>query len=412
VNWKRWLWIVLTAAVVIAALAFGFRAQPVEVESAAIRRGPMQVTVEEDGKTRLRNRYVISTPVAGYARRLRWKAGDRIQSGDVVAVLEPLRADVLDPRSREQTEARVRAGQATLAAAESRIATLEEQARSARVDLDYWRRQLQREEKLRASGDVPAERVDRSRTEAQRAEASVQAAEASIRTARAEVEAARADLESSRAALRISAARPQPAQETVTVRAPVSGRVLAVAHESEGVVTSGQPLLDVGDARALEVEVEVLSADAVRMHPGGRVVLTRWGGDQPLEARIRLIEPSAFTKISALGVEEQRVRVIADITSPEQQWRSLGDGYRVDARFILWEGSDILQAPASSLFRHESGWAVFAIEGNTARRRMVEIGHRTGLSAEITGGLEEGDLVIPHPDDKVSDGAEIKVRGS
>jgi HlyD family secretion protein len=185
---------------------------------------------------------------------------------------------------------------------------------------------------------------------------------------------------------------------------------LKVQRESEGVVTPGEALLEIGNARSLEVEVEVLSDDAVRIKPASRVVFERWGGEEPLEGRVRRIEPVAFTKISALGVEEQRVLVIVDITSPEETWQRLGHGYRVEASFVIWEDDAVLQAPASALFRYDGGWAVFVMEDGFARRRPVNVGNRTGLTAQIIGGLDEGQFVITHPDETVEDGTEIERR--
>ncbi|MBK7926298.1 MAG: HlyD family efflux transporter periplasmic adaptor subunit [Bryobacterales bacterium] len=196
----------------------------------------------------------------------------------------------------------------------------------------------------------------------------------------------------------------------MTVRWPVSGRVLKLVKESEGVVGPGEALIELGNTRALEVEVEVLSVDAVKMAPGTEVELVRWGGEKPLEGRVRVVEPSGFTKISALGVEEQRVRVIADITSPEQEWQRLGHGYRVEAVFILWRGEQVLQVPASALFRTGEQWNVYAIEGGLAKKRAVTLGHRNGLAAEVVSGVKEGERVIPHPDESVVDGKMVVVK--
>ncbi|MFZ2325417.1 MAG: HlyD family efflux transporter periplasmic adaptor subunit, partial [Rhodoferax sp.] len=196
----------------------------------------------------------------------------------------------------------------------------------------------------------------------------------------------------------------------VTVRAPVAGKVLKIAHKSEGSVTSGQPLVEIGDPGALEVEVDLLSADAVRIPPGTRVVFERWGGEGALEGVVRVVEPAGFTKVSALGVEEQRVWVIVAFTSPASQWQRLGDGYRVEASFILWEGKDVLQIPASAVFRDGEGWAVFAVEQGRAVKRAVQVGQRTGLLAQITSGLQAGDSVISHPDDRVRDGVRVAAR--
>jgi HlyD family secretion protein len=351
---------------------------------------------------------VISAPVAGYVRRVKWKVGDPLRSGDIVARLEPLRPQTLDPRTREQAEARVRAAAAALKAAQERAAASEQQARTAQVDASYWKQELERVAKLRATGDVATERYDRTQFEARRSEAALRAAEQAAAAVQGDVETARAEVQAAKAAL----IGPGAANGgvVVPVPSPVSGRVLRVVRESEGVVNSGEPLLEIANARALEVEVEVLSADAVQMHPGTRVIFTRWGGGKPLEGRVRVVEPTGFTKISALGVEEQRVRVIADITSPEVEWQRLGDGYRVEASFVLWEDDRVLQVPASALFRQGDGWAVFVVQDGKAQRRVVTIGHRTGLAVEILSGLKEGERIITHPDETVEDGKEVKPR--
>jgi HlyD family secretion protein len=418
--------------VLIAGIVYGLRPQPVPVETARVTTGPLRVTVEEEGKTRLRSRYIVSAPVAGFMSRLRLKAGDRVNSGDVITRLSPVNAPFLDTRMRDTGEARVDVAEAALGVAEARVRVaesalevaharvrpLEEQQRSAQVDLDYWKREQTREEALVKSGDLPAARLDKTRTEIARAESAVEAAKRTIETARMQIDSSTAELNAAKAQLRpetaeVAAAKAQLRSaasgkasnvETIPVIVPAGGRVIRVIQESEGVVAPGTPLIEVGDANAVEVEVEVLSPDAVQMAPGTRVLLSGWGGSGVLEARVRVIEPGGFTKISALGVEEQRVRVIADITSPEKEWAKLGDGYRVEASFVLWEAESIVQVPANALFRNEGGWAVFVIEDGMARRHAVEVGHRTGLAAEIVKGLKDGDTVVAHPDETVADG--------
>jgi len=435
---KRWLWIIGLTAILIAGIVYGLREQPVPVESARVTTGPLRVTVEEEGKTRLRSRYIVSAPVSGFMTRLQLKAGDHVNSGDVITRLSPASAPFLDPRSRDTNaarvevaqasvdaaQARVRVAQAALEVVQSRVGALEEQQRSAQADLDYWKREQQREETLVKSGDVPAQRLDRTRTEIARAEAAVQAAKRTVESSRmqidqsaAELEAAQAQLRplnaevnSAKAQLRETTTRPSARLESIPVTIPAGGRVIRVIQESEGVVQPGTPLIEIGDANAIEVEVEVLSPDAVQMGPGTRVLLTGWGGEGTLEARVRVIEPGGFTKVSALGVDEQRVRVIADITSPEADWKKLGDGYRVEGSFVLWEGEKVLQVPSNALFRYQSGWAVFVIEDGIAQRRAVEVGHRNGLTAEILSGLKEGDTVVAHPDETVEDGKLVEVK--
>jgi HlyD family secretion protein len=409
--WKRWLWIILLVVAVLAGSFYAMRPQPVAVEATTVKRGPLRVTVEEEGKTRIRNRFVVSAPLAGYVRRIRWNEGDSVRAGDVAAVLEPLRAEVLDARTREVREARLRAAEASTSVVEARLKTSEQQLRSASADSEFWAQQLRREQALARSGDISQDRLARTKTEAERSEATRRAAENVVATTRAEIELARAEVVAARAALLNPAARGQRSSgDVVPVRWPVSGRVLKVVKESEGVVQAGDPLIELGNVRALEVEVEVLSADAVKMAPGTPVEFHRWGGEHPLRGHARVVEPAGFTKISALGVEEQRVRVIADITSPESDWQRLGEGYRVEAVFILWQGDQVLQVPASSLFRAGEQWFVFAIDSSVARRRAVQIGHRSALSVEILSGLKEGDTVIPHPDETVVDGKQVESR--
>ncbi|MBK9166700.1 MAG: efflux RND transporter periplasmic adaptor subunit [Bryobacterales bacterium] len=397
-GWKRWLGVGLTLGAVALAISFGFRPQPVPVETASVVRGPMRVTVEEEAKTRVADRYVVSAPVAGYVRRVRLDVGDRVSAGQTVALVEPMRVAVLDPRSRAEGEARVSAAVATVEARQQEV-------RAAAANDAYWETQLARIARLNETGDMPRSEYDRAMTEYKRSQATRSAAEHAVDVARSELEAARA-------ALRHSAAEQanSPTSELVPVRAPTSGRVLGVVHKSEGVIQAGAPIVEIANARALEVVVEVLSSDAVRIPPGGRVIFERWGGDAPLEGRVRLIEPVAFTKVSALGVEEQRVRVIVDFTSPGDDWSRLGDGYRLDASFILWEEAEILHAPASAFFRFNGGWAVFTVREGHAQRQPVEIGRRNGLAAQILSGLEEGDTVILHPDDTVEEGKQVKSR--
>lgn len=410
-NWKRTLLWVVIAGGVGAAIFFGMRPQPLEVEATAVRIGPMETTVEEEGKTRLRDRFVVSAPIGGILRRHEWKVGDTIPAGPI-AYLTPLRAEILDTRRLSEGEARLQAASAAREGADARLRNAEQNLKAAEADAAYWAAQLAREEKLLSGGDIPASRLDRTRAEVKRSEATRLAAEQMVNLARAEISRSRADVEAARAAVTNPGLRADPAAATIPVFSPVAGRVVRVLRQSEGPVTPGEPILELGNTRALEVEVELLSADAVKVGPGTVVRLNRWGGEKPLEARVRLVEPTGFTKLSALGVEEQRVRVIADITSAAEVWQRLGEGYRVEAAFVLWAGEKVLQLPASALFREGEKWAVFVLEGGFARKRTVTIGHRNGLTAEVLSGVKEGDQVVPHPDDKITDGAQVVVRAT
>lgn len=393
-NRKR-IVLIVGAVLLVAAVVYGFMPDPIMVELAEATRGPLEVTVDEEGRTRVQDRYVVSAPVAGYARRLPWEVGDAVAQGDVLLTLEPTRAPSLDARSRAQAQAQVAAAQARLNAAE-------EEAQAAEAAADLAVRELDRMTMLYESGNASQQALDQ-------AIATRQQAQARLRSATFAVDVARYDVDAAQTALRY-AGREAQAADLVEVQAPVDGAILAVHQKSEGVVQPGQPLVAVGDPRALEVMVEVLSTDAVQIGPGTRVRFERWGGEQPLDGRVRVVEPVGFTKVSALGVEEQRVRIIADLTSPPAQWERLGDGYRVEAQFIVWEGADVLRVPSSALFREGEGWAVFVAQDDEAELRRVEIGHRAGLQTEIVSGLEAGEQVIPHPDDDLEDGASIEPR--
>ncbi len=396
-NLRARIGILATVAVVAAGLAYGFMPRAVPVDVAEVRRAPLVVTVEEEGKTRVRERYLVSAPVAGFQRRIDLKAGDAVAAGEIVAAIDPARSAALDPRSRAQAEAQAHAASAALALAE-------DNARAATAAAQLARQERERAESLRRSGFVSEQAQDSARTAETRAQAAAAAAQQAVRVARF-------DLDTARAAL-ASAAQLQAhgVAHRVEVRAPLAARVLKVLHESEGAVAAAQPLLEIGDPASLEVEVEVLSTHAVKIMPGSKVVLDRWGGAEAIAGRVRVVEPSGFTKVSALGVEEQRVRVIVDFTSPHAAWARLGDGYRVEARFVLWEGQDVLQVPTSALFRQGEGWAVFVIDGGRAHRKPVAIGQRAGLATQVSSGLGVGEKLIAHPDESVRDGVRVKAR--
>jgi HlyD family secretion protein len=391
--------ILLAALLLFATLAivWAFLPRPVPVETATVSRGPLRVTVDEEGKTRLRDRFVVSAPVAGYARRVGLEVGDPVARGQVLATLEPLRAEALDPRARAIAEARVATAEAALRAAEERV------RETAAVE-EYAVARLDRTRKLAEAGLTPRDTLEQVESETKRARAEKGSAGEAANAARHELEAAKAAL--------TRAGDPGGKQrEKVAVRSPVAGRVLAVRHESEGVVPAGTALLEVGDPGRLEIEVDVLSADAVRIHPGTPVRFERWGGEVPLEGKVRVVEPVGFTKISALGVEEQRVLVIVDFTSPRERWRKIGDGYRLEASFILWEEKNVLQVPAGAVFRSGDRFAVYVVAKGRARVRTVEVGKRNGLAAQVLSGLAEGETVVLHPGDTVSDGRKVRPRG-
>ena len=390
---RRWgLW--LAGAGLVALLIFGLRPRAVPVEVAEVVVAPLQVTVDEEGMTRVRDRYVVSSPVAGHLRRLPVKAGARVTAGrTVVAVLEPGGADLLDARGRAQGEARVRVAES---AREQAAAQLER----AEAAFELVRKEADRLRALADRGVV-------SRQELDVAETNVRTAEQDRRSAGFALQVARHELEQAEALL----LRAQPGtggdDAVMEITSPVDGVVLRVLQESARVVPGGLPLLEVGDPEDLEVRIEVLSRDGVAVAPGARVILEQWGGGAPLEGRVRLVEPAAFTKVSALGVEEQRVNVIADLVTPVAERGGLGDGYRVEARIVRWQEDAVRQVPAGALFQQDGRWWVFAVTGGEAVRREVVPGQSDGVNTQVLSGLEEGDRVIVYPSDRIADGVAV-----
>jgi HlyD family secretion protein len=378
-------------------LIYGFLPKTQKVDIGVVKRGPLQVTIEEEGRTRLKERFTISAPTAGYMRRVNAKVGDPVKRGQIVAVLEPLHSQALDPRSQATAEASVNSAEASL------NATMEKE-RVTTADAGYIEQRLERLKALYAKGSISKDQYDQIDSEAKKVRALQLSAAAEVNVARSELERAKINLRN------FSAVKRGGKYDAVYVTAPLSGTVFRVYHESEGAVNVGEPLMDIGDAANLEVRVEILSSDAVKIKKGTPVLFKRWGRDEPLAGIVRLVEPAGFTKISSLGVEEQRVLVLVDITSPPERWQVLGDGYRLEAHFIIWEGENILQIPASALFRLGKDWAVFVEEKGKARKRVVEVGQRNGLAAQIISGLKENEKVLAYPDDSISDGTKIKAR--
>ncbi len=394
---RRRVFVITVGVLVAAAVAYGFLPKPVAVDIAKAARGPLRVTVEEEGRTQVRDRYVVSAPVAGYLRRITLDVGDTVKKGDRVASLAPLGSTVIYPRSRAEADAAVVAARAQLKAAK-------ENAQAAEADAKYAGDRWTRMQQLAKQGYI-------SKDDRDLADSANKKAQAARLSAEAAVSAAQANLEQALSVQRYAVAgENKDIVDPVAARAPVSGAVLKLHRQSAGIVNSGEPLLDIGDPHKLEVKVDVLSADAVKLHPGTRVLFEHWGGDRDLEGRVRVVEPAGFTKVSSLGVEEQRVNVLVDLTSPFELWKRLGDGYRLDATFIVWESPDVLQVPASALFRKGDGWALFTVAGRRAKMTSVEVGRRNGLAAEIVKGLSEGTIVVTNPDDNVRDGVRVKIR--
>jgi HlyD family secretion protein len=380
-------------------LAWLFRPGAVPVDLVAVDRGPLTVSVSDEGETRVRDMYVVSAPIPGRMRRIELEVGDPVVADEtLVARIEPSDPSFLDMRSAAEARANVDAAAAARTHAEAQV-------RRVQAELDFARAEYERIRALARSHTVSENELDSAQRRARTAEAALAEAQAERKVRDSEYQVARARL------LAPSAARERVADcDCVSVYSPVSGQVLRIVNESEGVVASGTPLVEVGNPGLLEVVVDLLSADAVRVHSGQRVVIEAWGGDQPLDGVVERVEPFGFTKVSALGIEEQRVNVVIDITSPRERWERLGHGYRVEPRIVLWESPDVLRVPLSALFRQGDRWAVFVERAGRAELREVEIGQGNGLHAEARAGLEAGERVVLHPADRVSPGARLAER--
>ncbi len=384
--------LLLAAALVLAVLYFGFRGERVRVDTAQAVRHELVESLREEGRTRVVHRYRIAAAVAGEVDRIEWRSGDSVSAGQVLVRIAPAMGALLDPATRERLQFESRAAGSAVSQAQARI-------NAARAADTLAQQELQRVQPMVASGTLAQRDGDRAQSQARQASAELAAARFALQLAQAQQEAAQALLQQQGASA--------GTDTLVEVHAPVAGVVLARLRESAGPVAVGEPLLEIGDPASLEVEVDLLSSDAVKVAPGMDVRLHRWGGEQALQARVRRVEPVGFTKISALGVEEQRVYVLADLVSPPEQWQRLGDGYRVDAEFILSSG-EALTVPGGALFRSGEDWALFRIEDGRAHERKVVLGRRSGLEAEILSGIEAGDLIVVHPDDRVSEGARVE----
>jgi HlyD family secretion protein len=386
--------VLLSTGVVGGLLAIALWPGTVDVDLASVSRGPLVVTVAEEGRTRVRDRFVVAAPVSGRILRIDLEPGDRVARGDVVARLQPESPALLDVRTRAEAVAALQRADASLGHARAE----EERARAA---LTHAERELTRTRQLTAGGATSKQDLDSREAEVHLAREAANAAAFAVRTAAAEVAQARA---------RVATSAGASGGGTIMVTAPVDGVVLQRLRESESVVPAGEPLVAIGDLRQLEVVTDLLSTDAVRVAPGARATIEQWGGEIALDATVRRIEPAGFTKVSALGVEEQRVNVILDFADTGEACARLGDAYRVEARVVLWEAPDVLKVPTSALFREGDRWASFVASDGRARRTFVELGHQTGEEAEVISGLTEGAAVIVHPGDLVRDGVRIADR--
>lgn len=438
---------ILLLLLLIGGLIWAFAPTPVPVETTLVTRGPLQVIVEEDGFTRVRDRYVVTTPQAGFLERITLRAGDRVEQGDVVARLTPPVSNLLDPRSRDEAQARLGAAQAAFRQAQASVS-------SARAAHAQARQELERQQSLAQQGATTERELDQARFQERQLRAELESARFAVQVAQEQVAQAQAVL------ARAQGGSEGTQSEALEVRAPTSGTVLTVQRESAGAVTMGEQLLEIGNLEALEVVVDVLTTEAVTIEPGDPVELVRWGGGRPgevtngatngamdgatedgsegargdpsdtpsnapsaprsnetttersatLAGRVRRVEPGAFTKTSALGVDEQRVNVVIDFEAAPDARPPLGDGYRVEARIVVWQGEDVMQVPPGAVHRIDGEWGAYVVEDGTARLRTVTVGRRGDTGYEIRDGLAPGEELVLYPSDDVVDGASVRRR--
>lgn len=426
-NWLSRALLVAMLATVIGLTVVAFWPQPEPVDLAKIDRGEIVVTVEEDGKTRIREKYMVSTPLSGRLLRIGMDPGDKVSRGTtLLATIEPRDPDLLDARSLAQAEARVHAAEAALLQAGPRV-------KQAQMELSNAEEELQRIERAAEGGGATESDLDTALLRDRMAREALRSARHGEEISQFELEQARAALLHSRPSIGSPGERALASTEDAspdstgftpppdwnfTILSPIDGRVLRVLQESSAVLATGTPLLELGDPTDLEVEVDVLSSDAVRIPPGAKVLLEHWGGAEPLQGRVRLVEPAGFTKISTLGVEEQRVNVIVDLVDPPHSRSALGDGFRVEAKIVTEEVQNALRVPTAALFREGDRWAVFVVgsaitdaQGRLrtgfAEKREIKIGRDNGLMAEVLEGLADGETVIVHPSDRLAEGVRV-----
>ena len=395
---RRLLRHVRVIAIIVAVAAIAGAAMwpaSTEVDVVRVERGPMQVTIDEEGETRIDDRFVVSAPVAGRLQRIELEPGDAVVRGKtVLARLTPAESPLLDPRTRTELSAGIEAARAAVGQAQA------ERERAAAA-VERTRTTVTRQEALAGAGAIARDTLEGSQT-------ALRSAEEALRGAQFAVTRAEYELQLARARLQAPAAGGQP----VVVVAPVDGVVLKRFRESEAIVPPGEPLLEIGDPARIEIVADLLSTDAVRIRPGAAVLIEQWGGGEPLRASVRRVEPSGFMKVSALGVEEQRVNVRIDFADARAAAQLLGDAYRVDVRIVTWRADDVVKVPIGALFRRGDDWSVFVVDGDRVRVQPVQIGERNEIDAQITSGLSAGQTVVLHPPDTLADGVRVTVRGS
>ncbi len=396
---RRSIFWLIILVLVLLGLTISLRPQPIAVDLVDLQHGPMMVTVEEEGETRIKDVYILSAPVTGHMLRIDAEVGDEVTAAKtLIAQIKPIDPEFLDIRSEEEARAAVKTAEASLTLAKAQLA-------EAESEFDFAASELKRANKLIQQQVIPERELENAKRDFKTKHAKVNTAKAALRARQYELAQARAHL--------VSPADVQNNDENcqcVTILSPITGKILQVFHESEGVVSMGMKLVEIGDPSDLEIVVDFLSSDAVRIQPGQRVIIEEWGGEPTLQGIVRKIEPYGFTKTSALGIDEQRVNVIIDLTDPPEKWQRLAHGYQIEARVVLWESEKVAKVPLTSLFRDGDKWAVYIQHENRAKLQHVKIGNRNGLEAEILEGLPINALIISHPSNQITEGIRIKDR--
>ena len=390
---------ILTIALIVAAAGvvyLAYRPKPVLVDLAKADRGDVEVLIEEDGQTRVKDRYLVTAPLLAKLQRIELRAGDTVEPGQELARLMPMASPLLDARTRAEAQARVDTARASRLQAEAAV-------KRAQTALAFAEKEAHRQKELAAKGTVSSIALERAQLQMQTLREDLASAQFGVRVAAHQLELAKVTAEP-------TTKKGTEAADALVVTSPVGGRVLSVQNENEGIVQPGAPLLELGDCGALEVVVDVLTTDAVQLEPGTEVRILRWGGEDTLRGHVRLIEPRAFSRLSALGVQEQRVNVIVDLDTPNKVWGALCDGYRVEAELVVTRKEDVVRIPESAVFRHDNGWATFAVENGFAHLKTFVPGVRNAHWVEVSEGFTHGASVILHPSDSVTDGVAVLAR--
>lgn len=393
---KKYIYMAVFVIIILFMIVWGFFPSPVPVTVEQVQKAPLEVTIEEEGITQVADRYTISAPVTGYLLRIENDVGDSINVGQELFQIQPV-PDLISARQQEVAQSQLEAAKARLEQAKENLSLARDEKRMADTE-------LRRVQNLFNSEIGSKQGVDNAEITARRAAARLTSAEFAVQVAEHEVNASRISLQAFHSPV---------SQQEISIESPVQGRLLKIYHKSEGTIQAGTPILEIGDPHSLEIKSELLSSDAVQIVKGTPVRIKRWGADNILVGTVKLVEPSGYTRISALGVEEQRVPVIVNIISPHNQWQQLGDGYRVVAEFILWEGNNVVQVPTSSLFRTAGEqWSLFVVLNGRAHLRNVDTGRQSRLQTQITGGVQVGDNIISHPDERIEEGVRVESRRS